>query len=111
MVPGVDLCKVTYPCPCPSLSVQLTPNRSWDSNRTGIGKNHALKKRDPCGAHFLMSMQKGWRGQGAVEVHVAFEPPINKHGLLLLPCQALSQKRLGVSFRPAPSPLPPEIHN
>jgi len=53
MVPGVDLCKVTYPCPCPSLSVQLTPNRSWDSNRTGIGKNHALKKRDPCGAHVL----------------------------------------------------------
>ncbi len=40
-----------------------------------------------------------------------FFAPINKHGLLLLPCQALSQKRLGVSFRPAPSPLPPETHN
>jgi hypothetical protein len=30
---------------------------------------------------------------------------------LLLPCQALSQKRFGVSFRPAPSPLPCETHN
>jgi hypothetical protein len=85
MVPGVDFCKGTYPCPCPNLSLPLTPNPFWDSNREGIGKNHALKKRYPCGTHFFDVNAK--RVGVVVEVHVAFQPPINKHGFCCCPAR------------------------